>query len=336
MLIVLFLSIIAGPLLLSSRRHFYNYLIIFFIWILFSFNNNNQDYEGYVAMFDYEDSYGEVGYRYLIDVFNWFGFSHNEIIFFVGTFWAFTIIRVFKHGYLSGFLLIGYLFYPFIENIIQLRDTIALSLLINSLEELTRRRRLRSILFVCAAPFFHTIAVTYVILYFLLYCRKEWLFYRIIYLAAAIIFIVVLIGFSRAELTYFGRASMYLSSDIKFQNLIFILFYLFDIFMLRAFLIRSHLLGLEYHRDIFIYFKFIFSCLIFMPLMLSFNHFFRFFSAVWVIQIILLSKIFFHISLKERVVVIFLLMFVALPLGIRDLFLLNGDWVFGSNRLLSH
>lgn len=78
------LSIFVVAQLIDRRTKYFNYLVAFFLLVLFSLGLENQNSAAYLDMFYGYSEYAETGYQKLISLVEYFGGSHRWILFLTG------------------------------------------------------------------------------------------------------------------------------------------------------------------------------------------------------------------------------------------------------------
>jgi hypothetical protein len=122
------------------------YSLIILLIILFGGNTLNPDYQSYIMNYMWATGdtsvwnvkFSEVGYTLLVNLFAKTGLSYNIFLFFIATIGIILINKTVKL-YISNTnaFYIFYAFYPFLLDIVQIRNFIILSILVYSIRYLT-------------------------------------------------------------------------------------------------------------------------------------------------------------------------------------------------------
>lgn len=182
-------SLIIGGFFAKKSKLFSVYIFIFFV-IIFGLNNHHLGYSDYFNM-DFENYYTaylssasqisprnmEIGFKLMMYISNLLGLSLNSFRFIIGLF-GFSLIfnTVKKYSSYPNYVLSLYLIYPFINDVIQIRNFIAASIVIFSIRYLIEDRKgnlLKYASLVFVASLFHVSSLFYLLLIFVKYFRTR-------------------------------------------------------------------------------------------------------------------------------------------------------------------
>ncbi|PKM90622.1 MAG: hypothetical protein CVU85_00245 [Firmicutes bacterium HGW-Firmicutes-10] len=165
------------------------YIFIFFV-IIFGLNNHHLGYSDYYNM-DFENYYTaylssanqisprnmEIGFKIVMYISNLLGLSLNSFRFIIGLFgFSLIFITIKKYSSYPNYVLSLYLIYPFINDVIQIRNFIAASIVIFSIRYLLEDKKgnlLKYALFVFLASLFHISSLFYLVLILVKYLKTR-------------------------------------------------------------------------------------------------------------------------------------------------------------------
>ena len=318
------------------------FLMSFFLFI--SLNRQNQDYQAYIQIFDNPVGYAEPGFVFMIESVKFLGGTHHSILFILGLLTVFTFARIcclFKfdgYGYFYSFLFFYFLF-PFAIDVVQIRNTFAMLIFINSILLVFERRIIFSLFLVFISPLFHFFGLLYVIIWIIFVLGfYRWKYYNYFFTfcvmnsIAMLVFLPKMISF--LELDGVRTLSYYISPIIKLHS--FIIWgvpLLIDIFVFKLLYRKVRLLKSD---DINLYAKNVVNLLcifaLFIPLVLYLDEFNRFFRTVLIVKYIAFMAIapFLTFNLK-----LFLFSYIFLFSAIYGVYYFNAlgyDYIlFGSH-----
>lgn len=135
-------------------------LLIFFMWIVFWGSHDNPDSFNYLRMYDLQNS-NDFGYNVLIRIGNFFHLSYTSFLVFISLAGFILIFRtVSKYCENKSWMLLLYFFYPFMLDVVQVRNFLSMAMVIYAVNFLIRGYRhdnLKYITMVCLAS---TIQIT--------------------------------------------------------------------------------------------------------------------------------------------------------------------------------
>lgn len=221
--IVLVLSLFVWMVVLNYSRanKLSNIFVILIITTLFVINRQNQDYDAYVDIFTTNELYAEVGYRWLIYAVKYLGGTHDTIIIIMGLFVGITLLRLSRYCQYIAFAAILYMLCPMPIDIVQVRNTFLLMFLINSLIELEKGRKIRSLSFLFLVVMFHSLGIIYLLGWIIIQFRK-WKSYNFLMMIGLISSFVITPVFIKALIFIFDTRTLhaYISESIKVHSLV--------------------------------------------------------------------------------------------------------------------
>lgn len=303
--------------------------LIFVVTGLFIFNRQNNDYQGYVEIFDNPELYAEIGYVTLVNGIKFLGGSHESVLLALGFLVAFTLLRLEAHSRLIFVALICYFIFPMPVDITQIRNTFALFLFINSLLELSKGRLLFSLLFVLSGVSFHYLGVVYLLIWFALLFRR----FRLFNFAVLFSFVISLISVP-ILIKYFGDSpavrtfSYYMADDPKYHSFfIWGIPVVIDILLIFLFFKRYEFRRNSGYQLIFIFESVIFISFAFLPGLLYVDEFNRLYRTMFILKYFLVALIIPLLDFKRACVLAFYALLSASILAFHYAALLDYDQV---------
>lgn len=143
-------------------------VVILLILYYMGLNKYRYDYEGYKLMFEKPFLYSsDIGYNYLAFTLKKVGANFQSIYILLAIFTLITLFRVTKiYEIKLEYLCFFYFLFPFLMDTIQIRNTIAYFLVINSLIFLSQKREGLSYFCILLSVTFHRLAFIYIIFIF--------------------------------------------------------------------------------------------------------------------------------------------------------------------------
>lgn len=144
-------------------------LNLFFMWIIISFNYYNADYNNYIKIYNNPSIIADLGFGLMCRIFQSIGFSYNTMLGVISAICLSLLYRVF-HRMSDKVALVTalYFIFPFFADAIQIRNFIAMSIVLFSLKYLDENNsRLHIVLYyICIfiAISFHVLAIVYLAL----------------------------------------------------------------------------------------------------------------------------------------------------------------------------
>lgn len=163
--------------IVSKRSRFVFLNLLIFMWVLFGLNSWNADYFGYQQTYNsiginnaFESYFQEfeIGYKFVCRVAYKFGFDYNL---FLATFSIIGLLlitsTIFKYTKRRSYVLGLYFLYPFMMDIVQIRNFMAMAIILFAFRYLISNRKvdkIKYIFFVLIASTFQTVGIFYLIL----------------------------------------------------------------------------------------------------------------------------------------------------------------------------
>ena len=142
--------------------------IVFFMWILFGFNNNNADYQTYKRIFEGKLPNHEVGFIFITQFFHTLQWSYQDFLKLISFIILFILtIDIAKYCKNVPFVLILFILYPFFLNCVQYRSFFSMVIALRALPYLIGEKKidiLKYIILILLATSIHYIACFYLLL----------------------------------------------------------------------------------------------------------------------------------------------------------------------------
>lgn len=307
-------------------------ILVFFIFVIFCSNRQNQDYDAYVDIFNENELYAEVGYRWLIYFVRWIGGSHNTIICILGFLVGATIYRICRLTKYGSYFAILYLLCPMPVDIVQIRNSFLLMFFINALIELSLNNRVRSLIYISFVVLFHSLGVVYFAIWCVVHFRKWRLYNRLIAIGSVISFLIVpfIIGFL---IRFFDTRTLseYISTSVKFHSLIvwggpYYLDLILILYLKRKIIIPKE----DVISTVGVFISALTFISVFSPLLLYLDEINRIFRNAMVLKYAIFVWVMPYVSRKVKYLLFVYLMLIALLLSIYYTHQLDYDYiVFG-------
>lgn len=332
--IILYIFIIPFLLVRNNKKlaSVFFVVLVAFIFIFLALNSQNQDYEAYVNIFDNPRLYAEIGYVYLIDFLKFSGFqTHRSVLFCLALLIVYTLYRIYCYSFYFGFLLILYVIFLYPLDIIQIRNTFAVFIFINSVFYFYEKRYILFFLASLMSILFHSFAFLYVALFLAsLFLRTKKSYFRVIlFLIIFIIFIKISPMLNIRTLSAYVSDGKFLSvvtwGIVVIAFLIMVQYLIFNKYTLKK-LENEGALSIAY-----LFHSIILASVAFLPGLYLLFEFNRLYRLVFLLMIIFTSVIFEYISSSVKFVfcIFFLIVFSFFSFYYANE--LNYDWIlFGS------
>ncbi|WP_176706032.1 EpsG family protein [Paenibacillus hemerocallicola] len=152
-------------------------VLFIFMWILFGWNTGNADYFGYEQTYYSLESYNgfnvyfaeyEIGYRFVYKLAHAFGMNYNTFLIVYSLIGLMLISNtILKYSAKPSYVMALYLIYPFLMDIVQIRNFMSMAIIIFAARYLFSSRKgdlFRYVLFVLLAASFQVVGLFYLIL----------------------------------------------------------------------------------------------------------------------------------------------------------------------------
>lgn len=226
----------------QSSKVLFVFLFVW-LWIIFGWNYANGDYQNYLYNYDYEilvveSSPLEIGYIFFAETFKSIGFSFQQFLQIYSLLGLMLIgSTIYRFSNRPSLVMILYLIYPFFWDVNQIRNFMAMAIVIFfSRYILTERRNyLKFLLGILLASSFHTVAFIYILFIFInkvsiktltIYCIVSFLMIALTY-DTTVSFISNV--FQEKSMDYFTTTTSYLT-----KTCILIYFLLIIMLLVRA------------------------------------------------------------------------------------------------------
>ena len=278
---------------LKPRNRVVTVLLYTFLVLIFGLNNHhlsditNHDFINYFTMYDIE-SYNsersvEIGFRWIIVQLNSYGFNFNTFRIFIGLIGYYLILDTLKlYTKWNNYVLLLYLIYPFINDVIQIRNFLSMSIVIFSTRYIFFKKKYSDVKFISLIVLASTIHITSVFYVFFLVVKKihtDYLFKYVLVLTGILTTLAYTGGFKYIAglVTTNPKVFHYLSRQTTWGMIIvlFLIFMYFYVYYLMHHRVKKCFLNTdstsEYISFKFEYldilFKFNVICLLLIPLL---------------------------------------------------------------------
>lgn len=275
----------------------FGFLLLFVLFSIFSFNNGNQDYQAYLNIFDEPESYGEIGYLFLVNLVKIFEGSHSAIVFIVGLLLLFTFYRLIKNFKANlSIICILYFIYPFIFDITQIRNTIMLCLVMNGLIEIYNNKLTKGLFIILIGCFFHNFGIIYFLIIFI-YKSYNKNILKLFTVGVGLVFllpifftfILPVIPILRVQ----ALVANYLSDSIKLHSLVIwgVDYFIFICiaFYLREYVAKKNGYNVKFYENVEFLFKILLIHIIFLGFLMYFFEFNRVYRNSFILKYLYLS-----------------------------------------------
>ncbi|MGO4961246.1 EpsG family protein [Jeotgalibaca porci] len=202
-------------------------LFIILLGLLMGANTKNPDFNAYLFAYNPNRVGSDFGYSLLVKLFNLIGFSYSSFritISFIGIFLISKTVNKFVKNKSAFYIL--YFIYPFIVDIVQIRNFLVMSILIFLSPYLLTDKRLDKVKYILGISIAATIQLTaifYIPLVFITKIRKN-ILYKIIIIMSTLMIILISVNkpllneFSRFVIMQFGDIDERISVYSKIQT----------------------------------------------------------------------------------------------------------------------
>jgi hypothetical protein len=315
-------------------------LVIYCIFIFFtlSFNTQNQDYLDYVEIFNNSGARIEIGYLYLVESLKYVGFtSHFSVLLTLSMLIVLTLVRLNRYSPYLPAVLIFYLMFLFPVDVIQIRNTFVVFIILNAILFLHEKRYFSFGLLSFIAITFHYIAIVYIVTICASFSLRGKNAYLLILLSLVVSFFLINFALGATAFTKeFGSLAHYITKGKISSVLIWGSSVIFFILVVKFFIFKSiaSLKNKSPNVD-FAYFIYtiILASLIFLPglyFLFEFNRVYRF---ILMLILIFMGTVFGYIPIKNRLYIYIYLICMFSFFGFYYSNMIDFDWVlFGAER----
>lgn len=178
--------------------------------ILYGCNTGNADYNAYKSAFDQNANISnDIGYNFLVSVFDYLGLSYHVFLFFISLSGALLISStIIKFSLQPIKVLVLYMIFPFFFDIVQIRNFMAFSIVIFALRYLStysKRNLIKYCLCILLAFSFHMVSFIY-LAFLLVYIKNIKTIYRISIITAVSGSVLFLESYKLIRTNFIGEA----------------------------------------------------------------------------------------------------------------------------------
>lgn len=319
------------------------------MWVLFWSNQASADYENYFRMYELVSTTGKAyatsqfGLTALFKIFYSFGLSYNQtlaVLSFVGFVLIWSTVRAYSPK--PQLVLLLYFIYPFLLNVVQIKQFLAMCLTIYGFKSLESEETTWKYMFcIVLASSIHMISAIFLPFLFIRKVKHEKLFQLLI--------IYLLISIPLAYTNFFRILATFIVSEarigIYFDNraklgffIMFIIqgFFLFSIYLSKNFLINKNenlrFVNLVYMLNLYI--------LILFPLYVINMTFSRAFQMLLIPNYIVYSIVYKTMKSKGKPLLLIIFIGIAVLMFLYNIFFLNKESVlipiFSENMVVNY
>lgn len=163
----------------TYNRHWFFYLFLAILWILFAYNTDNLDWHSYELIYENIDLYNiEIGFKLVCKLCIRLGLEYNAVVWGIGTVGLFLISRIIKkYSNSPSVVLVLYAIFPFFLDVIQIRNFAAMVIFLCSIQFIlddVPHKRIKYIIGILVASTFHVVALAYLV-FLLIDVKKAYL-----------------------------------------------------------------------------------------------------------------------------------------------------------------
>lgn len=152
----------------SDRSKILNKISLFLILPILVCNYDNPDFEIYSRIFEFGDIDGitDKGFLMLINFIKYFGGnSYRVVLIILGMLILITFLRYSKYIFCLNYLILLYFIFPFMLDVIQIRNAFMFFLFLNAILEYVNKKKLLCLLFLIVGATFHSYGIIYIIIF---------------------------------------------------------------------------------------------------------------------------------------------------------------------------
>lgn len=227
----------------NKYKYRISFIFLFlFMWVLFGWNNGNSDYDNYQNFYNIIGQYGgdsgvEAGFEFICRVANKIGLNYNEflaIYSFIGLSMIVSTVRKYANN-TTGVMCL-YFIYPFMLDIVQIRNFMSMCIIIFAIRYLVDNNRKGYIKYCICVLIASTIHIT-AIFYMLFLITKIKSYKKLVFVTFAITISGLLFQTIIPMIVYKflnnQRYDLYLLSNTSFYaKVLFILYFLVNTFLI--------------------------------------------------------------------------------------------------------
>ncbi|WP_299873354.1 EpsG family protein [uncultured Cocleimonas sp.] len=317
-----------------------NISLIILIGLFFAFNRDNQDYEGYVKIFENVQAYAEPGYALLVNFIKSFdGGNYNNVLLVLGVFVSITFYKYFSNYKVASFALLCYFIFPMPIDIVQTRNTFLTFFLLSSLIEFSEKKYLKSGILLAIGSSFHYLGFIYIIPLLIVFFNKKKQYSKIV-LFASVVFLILtplLLDVIMSNVAGIRNTQHYLSKTSKIHSLltwgsVLVLdLIIFNYFIKKIINHDSKTINL-----INTLYRFMLASLTLLGGLLILNEFNRVFRTLFIVKYLLCGAMLPYLSARNKIILGTYTLSTSILLGLFYASGLDYDYILFSNLLFSN
>ncbi|MEV5029138.1 EpsG family protein [Paenibacillus sp. LPE1-1-1.1] len=167
--LMMILSFVADPL--KIRFKFLKQISLLFVLMFLVFNTDNPDFQIYNEIFEFNDPNGiaDIGFIMIIKLIKYLGGDSYRIILIIQALLLFiTFSRFSKYIKNINFVILLYFIFPYIMDVIQVRNNLMFFLVLNALIEYIHNKKVKSLIFLIFATMLHSFGFVFFIVFFVI------------------------------------------------------------------------------------------------------------------------------------------------------------------------
>lgn len=310
--LVLILLIIAF-LTNGTKSKIVSFISIVIVAPLLIFNRDNPDYYSYTQIFLNPEYYAEGAYSFLIWLIKLFGGnSHEQVLLVMGIFFILTLYRFTKYVKSMNLVLFLYVIFPFVIDVIQIRNTIMVLFVLNAIIEYINENKVRGIIYLILGSMFHNFGIIFIIAFLTIILIKRANYYKMIIVIGLLNFLfmptIIKLLIQFVPIQRIGdRLLLYLADTNKFQSLLsWGLLLVLDLLIFNIVVKNNNIEENNKRKKLIqLLYNFIFFGLAVYPCLLYLNEFSRFFRSMFIFKYLLLGCVLPYLNRDTKVILIF-------------------------------
>lgn len=303
---------------IKSRR--VNLISILIIAPFLIFNRGNPDYYSYVEIFMSPETYAEGGYSFLIRVIKLFGGnSHEQVLLVLGIFLIVTLYRLTKYVEQTNLIIFLYALFPFVIDIIQIRNTFMILFVLNAVIEYINKKKIRCLIFLILGALFHNFGLVYIVAFFAINFIERNKYHKIMIVTGFLNFvlmpIIIKMVMMYIPIVRVGeRLLIYLAETNKFKSLLSWGLILFLDLVIFGFVVKHKDIkeNTQKRELIQLLYDLIYFGVAFFPCLLYLDESSRFFRNMFLFKYILLGCYIPSMTRDEKILFVFYMIVTAM------------------------
>lgn len=298
--------------LFKTNKYFlivYNTFLIYLLFIIIAFNRLSRDYKSYQLMFEnmeYRNTL-ENGYQLLVNFLLKYDKNHETILFLSALFFVIVLLKYAKLTDNLSIIIFGYAGYTLIYDITQTRNLIMYLLVILSLKFVSERKPISFVVTILIATQFHALAAFYLPFYVISGKQIKKYERNIIFLTGLlIIFSPIAIKLFTLIVTSKASYATRTPGNGIFINYIFVIIDIVTVWLVKQFS-RNSIKNSTSEMET--YYKFTWYSMLILPFSSYFLEIIRIQRNAQLIKYIYISNNFKYLKLKEKILILFIILF---------------------------